>query len=40
VKGVICGLGPYGYIVAMQASARILQALPAALPAPIREGPH
>jgi 3-dehydroquinate dehydratase II len=40
VKGVICGLGPYGYIVAMQAAARILQALPAALPVAIREGPR
>jgi 3-dehydroquinate dehydratase-2 len=40
VKGVICGLGPYGYIVAMQAAACILEALPAALPAPIRIGPQ
>ena len=40
VKGVICGLGPYGYIVAMQAAARMLDTLPAALPAPIRIGPQ
>jgi 3-dehydroquinate dehydratase II len=32
-KGVICGLGPYGYIVAMQAAAQILGKLPANLPA-------
>jgi 3-dehydroquinate dehydratase-2 len=40
VKGVICGLGPYGYIVAMQAAARFLGKLPTTLPAPIREGPQ
>ena len=28
-KGVICGLGPYGYIVAMQTAAQMLGALPA-----------
>jgi 3-dehydroquinate dehydratase II len=39
-KGVICGLGPYGYIVAMQAAARWLGKLPATLPTPIREGPQ
>jgi len=32
VKGVICGLGPYGYILAMQAAAQMLGKLPAALP--------
>jgi len=32
VKGVICGLGPYGYIVAMQAAAQMLGKLPASLP--------
>jgi 3-dehydroquinate dehydratase II len=31
-KAVICGLGPYGYIVAMQAAAQMLNALPASLP--------
>lgn len=39
-KGVICGLGPYGYIVAMQAAARLVGVLPQTLPAPIRLGPH
>ena len=32
-KGVICGLGPYGYILAMQAAAQMLGKLPASLPA-------
>jgi 3-dehydroquinate dehydratase II len=40
VKGVICGLGPYGYIVAMQAAAHWLGMLPATLPTPIRDGPQ
>lgn len=40
VKGVICGLGPYGYIVAMQAAAHALNALPDTLPAPVRIGPR
>lgn len=40
VKGVICGLGPYGYIVAMQAAALALNALPDTLPAPLRLGPR
>src|ERR1700731_2398674 len=35
-KAVICGLGPYGYIVAMQAAAQMLSALPAALPPSLR----
>ena len=39
-KAVICGLGAYGYIVAMQAAARMVGKLPAGLPAAIREGPH
>ena len=38
-KAVICGLGPYGYILAMQAAAHMLKALPDSLPAPIRIGP-
>lgn len=37
--GVVCGLGTYGYIVAMQAAARMLGVLPAGLPEPIRVGP-
>lgn len=32
-RGVICGLGTYGYIVAMQAAAQMLGKLPASLPA-------
>jgi len=31
-KAVICGLGTYGYIVAMQAAAQMLNTLPANLP--------
>jgi 3-dehydroquinate dehydratase-2 len=38
-KSVICGLGPYGYIVAMQAAAQMLDALPEALPPSMRIGP-
>ena len=38
-KAVICGLGPYGYILAMLAAAQMLKALPDSLPAPIRIGP-
>jgi len=37
---VICGLGSYGYIVAMQAALRLVAKLPDALPAPIRIGPR
>jgi 3-dehydroquinate dehydratase-2 len=40
VKGVICGLGPYGYIVAMQTAAHWLGTLPIGLPTPIRDGPQ
>jgi 3-dehydroquinate dehydratase-2 len=40
VKAVICGLGPYGYIVAMQAAAHLLGILPHALPPSLREGPR
>jgi 3-dehydroquinate dehydratase-2 len=40
VKAVICGLGPYGYIVAMQAAARLVGKLPATLPSAVREGPQ
>ena len=39
VKGVIAGLGPYGYIVAMQAALQGAGKLPAALPAAMRNGP-
>ena len=40
VTAVICGLGPYGYIVAMQAATRLVGALPDILPQPMREGPR
>ena len=40
VKAVICGLGPYGYIVAMQAALQALGKLPDSLPAPLRVGPR
>ena len=40
VKAVIAGLGPYGYIVAMQAALQVLGKLPDSLPAPIRVGPR
>lgn len=36
---VICGLGTYGYIVAMQSAARLLGGIPDKLPDPIRVGP-
>jgi 3-dehydroquinate dehydratase-2 len=39
VKAVIAGLGPYGYIVAMQAALQALGKLPEGLPEPIRVGP-
>jgi len=35
---VICGLGPYGYIVAMQAAAELLGKLPEPMRSPIRGG--
>ncbi|MDG1970474.1 MAG: 3-dehydroquinate dehydratase [Paracoccaceae bacterium] len=36
---VICGLGAYGYIVALQAAARALGPLADGLPEPLRIGP-
>jgi 3-dehydroquinate dehydratase II len=39
-KAVICGLGPYGYIVAMQAAVQLVGKLPDALPEPVRVGPQ
>ncbi len=39
VTAVICGLGPYGYIVAMQAAVQRLGRVPDALPQPVRVGP-
>ena len=38
-KAVICGAGPYGYILAMQTAAQMLGALPDSLPGPLRVGP-
>jgi 3-dehydroquinate dehydratase II len=40
VTAVICGLGPYGYIVAMQAAQRLVGRLPEPLPPPMRDGPR
>src|SRR5271169_808396 len=40
VKAVICGLGTYGYIVAMQAAAQMVDALPTAMPTTMRIGPR
>jgi 3-dehydroquinate dehydratase-2 len=39
VTSVICGLGTYGYIVALQSVARMLDALPPSMPAWQRVGP-
>ena len=38
-KAVICGLGPYGYIVAMLAALQVLGKLPESLPPPLRDNP-
>jgi 3-dehydroquinate dehydratase-2 len=40
VTAVIAGLGPYGYIVAMQAAVRLVGTLPEAWSAPLRTGPR
>jgi 3-dehydroquinate dehydratase II len=37
---VICGLGPYGYIVGMQAALHMLGKVPESLPVSIRVGPQ
>jgi 3-dehydroquinate dehydratase II len=39
-RAVICGAGPYGYILGMQAAAQFLNALPEILPTPLRLGPR
>jgi 3-dehydroquinate dehydratase II len=39
-KAVICGLGGYGYIVAMQAALQMLGKLPGSLPGALRDGPR
>ena len=38
-RGVICGLGNYGYIVAMQTALQMLGKLPAGMPVSQRVGP-
>jgi 3-dehydroquinate dehydratase II len=38
VKAVVCGFGPYGYIIAVQAAAHMLGALPENFPRPLRAG--
>ncbi|MBV9836351.1 MAG: 3-dehydroquinate dehydratase [Alphaproteobacteria bacterium] len=40
VTAVIAGLGPYGYIVAMQAAVRLIGKLPESWSAPLRTGPR
>jgi 3-dehydroquinate dehydratase II len=40
VKAVIAGLGPYGYIVAIQAALHGAGTLPESLPEPMRLGPR
>jgi 3-dehydroquinate dehydratase-2 len=40
VTAVIAGLGPYGYIVAMQAAVRLVGKLPESWSAPLRTGPR
>ena len=39
-RAVICGLGPYGYMVAMQAAVHMVGTLPETLPEPMRVGPR
>lgn len=39
-NAVICGLGPYGYVVAMQAALQMLGKLPKRLPRALRNGPR
>jgi len=39
-RAVICGLGPYGYVVAMQAALQMLGKLPERLPGGLRDGPR
>ena len=39
-RAVICGAGPYGYILGLQAAAQFLNALPKNLPTPLRLGPR
>jgi 3-dehydroquinate dehydratase II len=36
VRAVICGLGPYGYLVAILSAVHVLGAVPASVPPPLR----
>jgi 3-dehydroquinate dehydratase-2 len=38
-KAVICGMGAYGYLLAVQAAAQLLGPLPANFPEPLRRAP-
>jgi 3-dehydroquinate dehydratase-2 len=38
-RAVICGVGPYGYILGLLAAAQALKCLPDSLPKPLRWGP-
>ncbi|MBV8961660.1 MAG: 3-dehydroquinate dehydratase [Hyphomicrobiales bacterium] len=40
VKGVIAGLGPYGYLVAMLTALHVLGSMPESIPAPLRDIPR
>lgn len=40
VTGVICGLGAYGYLVALLSAAKMVGTLPDDLPRPLRTGPQ
>ncbi len=38
-KAVICGLGAYGYVVALLSAAQLIGAVPKSFPRPLRVGP-
>lgn len=40
VRGVICGLGTYGYVVALQSAVQMLGRVPENFPAAMRLGPQ
>ena len=39
VTAVVCGLGPYGYVMALLSAARLVTDLPDSLPAALQIGP-